>query len=105
MMLIMKNKSYKTVFLLLLFNTAGLFSADLSPGEIIKKVDANETFTTIKYTGIMTIHRDNRRRDRVKKFKAVAKGREKYLIEFINASDKGTRYLKLGEALWIKSPF
>ncbi len=90
------------LFLLLLFLAVNLFA--LTPKEILDRVDKNMVYRTIKYVGIMTIKK-GRRKPRVKKFKAVAKGRDKVFIEFINPGDRGTKYLKLGDELWIKGTY
>jgi len=90
------------LFLLLLFLAVNLFA--LTPKEILDRVDKNMVYRTIKYVGIMTIKK-GRRKPRVKKFKAVAKGRDKAFIEFINPGDRGTKYLKLGDELWVKGAY
>ncbi|MBN1897824.1 MAG: outer membrane lipoprotein-sorting protein [Spirochaetes bacterium] len=77
----------------------------LTPEEILNKVDDNEVFDTIKYSGVMTIKKGSRRRPRVKTFQAVARGKDKAYIEFTNPGDRGTKYLKLGDELWIKGTY
>jgi outer membrane lipoprotein-sorting protein len=77
----------------------------LTPKEILNKVDQNEVFKTIKYEGIMTIKKGSRRRPRVKTFTAIAKGDNKSYIEFTNPGDRGTKYLKLGDELWVKGTY
>ena len=52
----------------------------LTPVEILNKVDNNEVFKTIKYSGEMTIKKGSRKRPRVKSFKAVAMGKDKSYI-------------------------
>jgi len=91
-----------TIILLFLFWTVNLFA--LTPEEILNRVDENIVYKSIRYTGIMTIKK-GRRKPRVKKFKAVAKGSDKSFVEFINPGDRGTRYLKLGDELWVKGAY
>ncbi len=76
----------------------------LTPEEILKNVDKNEVFKTIKYSGTMKIKK-GRRKPRVKTFKAVAKGKDKAYIEFTNPGDRGTKYLKLGDEFWVKGTY
>ena len=88
----------------MLFLVPALASA-LSPEEIIDRVDRNEVFSTIRYRGIMTIQKGEGRQPRVKEFKAAAKGRDRAFIEFTNTGDRGTKYLKLKDELWIKGAY
>jgi len=96
-------RKYIFSFLLLIFISKKLSA--LTPEEIIKKVDDNQVFKSIKYSGIMTIQKGNRRQPRVKEFKAVALGKNRAYIEFTNPGDRGTKYLKLGDELWIKGVY
>lgn len=77
----------------------------LTPEDILNKVDDNEVFKTIKYSGVMTIKKGRRKRPRVKTFNATALGKNKAYIEFTNPGDRGTKYLKLGDELWIKGAY
>lgn len=77
----------------------------ISPEEVLRKVDSNEVFKTIRYSGVMTIAKGGRHRERVKEFSASAEGGDKAYIEFTNPGDRGIKYLKLGDELWIKSPY
>jgi len=70
--------------------------------EIVRRMDANETFESIAYTGTMTI--DLGRRVLTKDMRTVAEGSEKAFVEFVNPEDKGTRYLKLANEMWIYFP-
>lgn len=73
--------------------------------QILKNVDNNEVFKTIKYTGVMTIVKGSRRDPKIKTFQAVAHGRNKAFIKFTNPGDRGTKYLKLGDELWVKGTY
>ncbi len=93
----------KNILILLIILVPALLWAQ-SPEEILSRVDKNEVFKTIKYTGVMTIKKGSRR-PRVKSFKAMALGTDKAYIEFTNPGDRGTKYLKLGDELWVKGVY
>jgi outer membrane lipoprotein-sorting protein len=95
-------KIYIKIFiLLLLFENLYSYDAD----EILKKVDENLFYETIKYDGTMKIKKPNRPNEIIKTFKAFAKGKNKFFIEFTNPGDRGTRYLKLKNELWVKGAY
>ncbi len=92
------------VFGLLAFMTAGAAFAQGTPtaAEILAKVDENENFSSIEYEGRMELVLGGK--TRVKTMKAVAVGADKAYIEFTNPEDRGVRYLKLGDELWMYFP-
>jgi outer membrane lipoprotein-sorting protein len=73
-----------------------------SAEEILKKVDENQAFQSIEYTGRMEITLAGE--TRVKTMKAWAIGDTKAFIEFTNPEDRGTRMLKLDKNLWMYFP-
>ncbi len=73
-----------------------------SADEILAKVDANMSFTSIRYSGRMEIHIGAE--TRTKSMEAVAMGADKAFIEFTNPEDRGVRYLKLEKNLWMYFP-
>ncbi len=85
-----------------------------SAEELLARLDANESFTSIRYTGRMEITIGGE--TRVKDMKAVAiagpagaggssgAASDKAFIEFTNPEDRGIRYLKLGKDLWMYFP-
>jgi outer membrane lipoprotein-sorting protein len=77
---------------------AGQETAD----SILARVDANQSFATIGYSGRMEITIGGE--TRYKTMDAVAQGADKAFVEFTNPEDRGTRYLKLGKELWIYFP-
>jgi outer membrane lipoprotein-sorting protein len=77
---------------------AGQETAD----SILARVDANQSFATIGYSGRMEITIGGE--TRYKAMDAVAQGADKAFVEFTNPEDRGTRYLKLGKELWIYFP-
>lgn len=74
-----------------------------SADEIIRRVDANQKFTTQKYKVEMEIRKGSR--TLVKEFYGYGAQRgEKSYMEFTNPEDKGVKYLKIGDELWIYFP-
>jgi outer membrane lipoprotein-sorting protein len=74
----------------------------LSGAEIMKRVDANATITTMAYVGTMKIDLGNRVLN--KEMRVVAEGSEKSFVEFSNPEDLGVRYLKVEKNLWMYFP-
>ena len=73
-----------------------------SAEQLLARLDANESFKSIRYSGRMEITIGGQ--TRVKEMTAVAMGADKALIEFTNPEDRGIRYLKLGKDLWMYFP-
>jgi len=73
--------------------------------EIIYKMEHNESFSSIYYEGVMSIHRGKNRPVSVKTFKVFSSGKDRTFIEFTNPADRGTKYLKIKDELWIKGPY
>ncbi|MDR1030359.1 MAG: outer membrane lipoprotein-sorting protein [Treponema sp.] len=73
-----------------------------SAAELLRRVDANEIYTTIEYDGEMVIEYQGRRF--VKTMKAWARDNSDSFIEFTNPEDRGTKYLKRGGRLYVYSP-
>lgn len=100
------KKYYKFIlFLVFTFFCGFLYSqqaSSLSGEEILKKVDDNYVYDTIKYNGIMEI--DLGKRKLKKEMQAVASGTQNAFVEFTNPEDRGTRYLKINKDLWIYFP-
>ncbi|GHV08716.1 hypothetical protein FACS189485_20530 [Spirochaetia bacterium] len=95
----------KTFFILVaVFIAAGAVFAQAAPtaSELLRRIDDNEIYTTIVYEGEMIIEYQNRRY--VKVMKTWAKGTADSFIEFTNAEDRGTKYLKKGARLYVYSP-
>ncbi len=71
--------------------------------DIIRRVDSNEDFVTQKYTATMVITRGSRELKKTMTGYGASRG-EKAFIEFTNPADKGVKYLKLNNELWIYFP-
>jgi outer membrane lipoprotein-sorting protein len=69
---------------------------------ILARIDANMSFTSIKYNGRMEITVGGQ--TRYKAMTSAALGSTKAFAEFTNPEDRGTRYLKLDKDLWIYFP-
>ncbi|MDH4199709.1 MAG: outer membrane lipoprotein-sorting protein [Spirochaetia bacterium] len=74
-----------------------------SAHDIIRKVDANQDFTSQKFTMRMTIEKGSQKI--IKALYGYGKSRgEKSFMEFTNPEDKGVKYLKINDELWIYFP-
>ena len=83
--------------------TAALaFAQTPSAAELLRRIDENEIYATLEYDGEMIVDYQGRRY--VKVMKAWAKGNADSFIEFTNAEDRGTKYLKKGARLYVYSP-
>jgi outer membrane lipoprotein-sorting protein len=76
-------------------------SAQTAEG-ILARLDSNESFKSISYSGRIEITIGGQ--TRYKTMDSIAQGSEKAFTEFTNPEDRGTRYLKLGKELWIYFP-
>ncbi|WP_321328736.1 outer membrane lipoprotein-sorting protein [uncultured Ilyobacter sp.] len=80
-----------------------VFLFGITAEEILERVDYNMTPSSIKYSGEMIIHKKNKKF--VKNMKIQAVGKDLAFIEFTSPPrDKGTKYLRNGENLWIFLP-
>src|SRR5208337_114641 len=73
-----------------------------SVDEILSRVDANVSYTSIRYSGRMEITIAGE--SRYKTMDALAQGSRKAFAEFTNPEDRGVRYLKRDKNLWIYFP-
>ncbi len=79
-------------------------TAKMSGQEILKRVDDNITAGNKVMTAKMIIHL--RRASRTVEFKSYIQGTEKAFTEFLAPPrEKGTKMLKLGDQLWMYSPW
>ena len=79
-----------------------VYAQTMSGEEVIKRVDKNRIYEKIEYVGKMTIKKD--KKIIIKTMHAFAEGDKKAFVEFTNPEDKGTKYLKLENELWIYFP-
>ncbi len=91
----------KKLLVLMLLAPALLFGQ--SAREIIRQVDRNENFTTQRFFAAMVIQKGSRRL--VKTFNGYGyRDGEKSFITFTNPEDRGVKYLKIENELWIYFP-
>src|SRR4030042_3544995 len=90
------KKNYLIIILLFLM-IYNISAADVLT--IIRKLDNNEVFDSIKYDAKMIINISGKKYE--KTFYSYAKGRLNYFIEFTNSDDKGTKYLKKDGNLFV----
>ena len=94
----------KKLFLVMLILTAAgfIFAQTPTAADLLRMVDNNEVFDTIQYEGEMIIEYNNRRV--VRTMNAWARGNMDSFIEFTNAEDRGTRYLRARGRLMVYTP-
>jgi outer membrane lipoprotein-sorting protein len=76
--------------------------AELTVDEIISRLDANQYMGSAYMMSKFIIR--GGRREVVKEMEAWVSGKDKALLVFLNPGDKGTKYLKLGDELWMFFP-
>ncbi len=83
---------------------ANTLTYSLTGEEILSKMDNNREYKTIKYTGTMEIHVDDKVRIKNLTVEAMDGEKTKAIVEFTNPEDEGTKYLMLEKNLWIYFP-
>ena len=87
--------------LLTLFVAAGVWAID--GNEILKKMDLNRTWKSIVSTAKMEIIVDQEVRVKTMEISSLSEG-NRSIVRFTNPEDEGTKYLMLGDNLWIYFP-
>lgn len=77
-------------------------AAELTAREIMDRVDGNQYLGSAHLVSKLIIKTG--RREVVKEMESWVIGSEKALTEFFNPADRGTKYLKLGDELWMFFP-
>ena len=91
------------LFIPLLFFLAAPRAYSQSASEIIRRVDANQQFSSEKFEMRMTIEKGKQKL--VKTISGYGKNRGDYsFMEFTNTEDRGVKYLKIFDELWIYFP-
>jgi outer membrane lipoprotein-sorting protein len=97
----MITASLSILVISLFFGFENLFAQ--SAREIIQKLDANQEFTSQKYAMRMTIEKGSQKL--VKTLVGYGKNRGDHsFMEFTNPEDRGVKYLKINDELWIYFP-
>ncbi|MBN2788642.1 MAG: outer membrane lipoprotein-sorting protein [Candidatus Delongbacteria bacterium] len=92
---------FKMITVIILVYLTSTFA--LTGEEILKKMDFNRDYKTMKCNALMEIHIDDKIRTKSMSIKGMLEGK-KSLVEFLNPEDKGTKYLMLDDNLWIYFP-
>lgn len=90
------------ISVLLLLGVSSVFA--LTGEEILAKIDNNNSYKTISYTGVMTVYINDKKRVKTMITEVVIGDKTKAIVEFTNTEDEGTRYLLLDKNLWIYFP-
>ncbi|MDR0388843.1 MAG: outer membrane lipoprotein-sorting protein [Spirochaetaceae bacterium] len=96
----MKTKA--AAFILFVLAVSFAYGQNPAAQDILRQVDANEIYRTIRYEGEMIIEYQGRRY--VKSMLAQARENRDSFVEFTNAEDRGTKYLKQNGRLYVYSP-
>ncbi|MBP7553492.1 MAG: outer membrane lipoprotein-sorting protein [Spirochaetes bacterium] len=91
----------KRIFIILIILAIATLLNAQDPKEILRKIDRNEVYDTIKYEGEMQITISGKKY--VKSFYTYAKGSQNFFTEFTNPDDEGTKYLKKDGTLYVYS--
>ena len=85
----------------LVLSTGLLFA--INADDIVKKVDANQTFTTYKGSGKVII--EGKYGKRISEYEVYAKGSDNTMIEFLSGEEEGQKIFKTPDDLYIKYPY
>ena len=78
------------------------FLSGIEAIDLIRKLDNNEVYSSIKYEGEMIIYISGKQYD--KTFYAYGKDSNNFFCEFTNSDDAGTKYLKKEGNLFVYTP-
>ena len=93
----------RKVFLFILIILIPVLASALTAKEIIDRVDQNRIGENQYYKGKMVITKRNRKL--IKTFEGYSKDSEDtFYMKFTNPEDKGVKYLKIDDQLWIYFP-
>lgn len=95
----------KSTLFSIFFLCISVYSQEMTGEDILKKMDANEDFSTAVIKAKMVIH--SKGKVRTKSMTSTSwndQGDQKAVTEFTNPEDEGTKYLKLAKDLWIYFP-
>lgn len=83
--------------------TAALPLAAITPQEIIRRVDRQQRAATISFAATMTITKGAQRLEKQFQGHGMDEG-NRFFFTFTNPADRGVKYLRLGDNLWIYFP-
>ncbi len=80
-------------------------SFSITAGEIVSSIDKNMVFDTEKAKAVMVINREGKKLTKTMVITGEKKGKgNEFFIEFTNPEDKGVKYLKIDNEMWIYLP-
>lgn len=102
---IKKTKTFTVTLFTVFFFSAFAQQTFAAPSarEIIRRVDANRNFKSMSYRASMVIQKGSRKLSKEMVGYGTKRG-EFSFIRFLNISDKGVKYLKRNDELWIYFP-
>ncbi|MGE5584008.1 MAG: outer membrane lipoprotein-sorting protein [Bacillota bacterium] len=77
-------------------------AADLTAKEIVARMDANAYMASAHLVAKLVIRAGSR--EITKQMEGWVVGNQKAMVTFLNPGDRGTKYLKLGDELWMFFP-
>lgn len=83
--------------------TAAFPSVAITPQEIIRRVDRQQRAATISFAATMTITKGARQLEKTFHGHGMDAG-NRFFFTFTNPADRGVKYLRLGDSLWIYFP-
>ena len=81
---------------------AAVEAADLTAEEIVARMDANAYMASAHLVAKLVIRAGSR--EITKQMEGWVVGNQKAMVTFLNPGDRGTKYLKLGDELWMFFP-
>lgn len=85
--------------------TVSAYSQELSPDEIMRRVDDNQHIVSARIESEMIIENRGRRMTKqLVSYMRTSNNGSDALSEFLNPRDRGTKYLKLDDDLWMYFP-
>lgn len=81
---------------------AAVEAADLTAEEIVARMDANAYTASAHLVAKLVIRAGSR--EITKQMEGWVVGNQKAMVTFLNPGDRGTKYLKLGDELWMFFP-
>ncbi|MEW6230115.1 MAG: outer membrane lipoprotein-sorting protein, partial [Bacillota bacterium] len=82
--------------------TGAVHAGELTAKEIIARMDANAYMASAHLVAKLVIKAGSR--EIAKEMEGWVVGQEKALVTFLNPGDRGTKYLKIGDELWMFFP-
>lgn len=99
----MKMVSLHVLFIICTITVHPL-EAQITGEEILEKMDFNRIYKSLIYSGTMSIQIGNQIRTKNMQVSAINNNETKAVVQFTNPEDLGTKYLMIGENLWIYFP-